>query len=205
MAGLVLVTAGCAREDGGKIIGRWRAERFEVMSLRLPIGPELTISRDKLVAGSELAVPIDAIEQDGDAITLNLPMHVGLSFQFVDDNRMYVDLPLVDRIYYRRVDGPAAQAAALPVHPSVPGPAAQAHPARQAPAASAVPAVTQADSYAVALDAARRGDDDTAVRMLHRAFQDGSARISEVHSRAEFDGLRDDVRFHALLARYSGQ
>ncbi|MGI4842313.1 MAG: TPR end-of-group domain-containing protein [Janthinobacterium lividum] len=202
LAGLVLATAGCAREDGSKIIGHWRAERFQVMSLKLPIGPELTISRDTLKAGSELTVPIEAITQDGDEITLDMPMHVGLSFQFVDDDRMYVDVPFIDRIYYRRVDRPAGLAA-RPAQPPAPASAPQTDVAEQAPAAGAAPAFSQPDSYALALDAARRGDQDTAVRMLHRAFQEGSARAAEVQSRSEFDGLRDDVRFQALLARHT--
>lgn len=202
LAGLVLAIAGCAREDGSKIIGHWRAERFQVMSLKLPIGPELTISRDTLKAGSELTVPIEAITQDGDEITLDMPMHVGLSFQFVDDDRMYVDVPFIDRIYYRRVDRPAG-AAARPAQPPAPASAPQSDVATQAPADGAAPAFSPPDSYAIALEAARRGDQDTAVRMLHRAFQEGSARAVEVQSRSEFDGLREDVRFQALLARHT--
>lgn len=202
LAGLVLAIAGCAREDGSKIIGHWRAERFQVMSLKLPIGPELTISRDTLKAGSELTVPIEAITQDGDEITLDMPMHVGLSFQFVDDDRMYVDVPFIDRIYYRRVDR-SAGAAARPAQPPAPASAPQSDVATQAPADGAAPAFSPPDSYAIALEAARRGDQDTAVRMLHRAFQEGSARAVEVQSRSEFDGLREDVRFQALLARHT--
>lgn len=202
LAGLVLANAGCAREDGSKIIGHWRAERFQVMSLKLPIGPELTISRDTLVAGTELKVPIEAITQDGDEITLDMPMHVGLSFKFMDNDRMYVDLPFIDRIYYRRVDGARIQAEALSAQPTAPVNVPQASPMRQASVTDAAPAATPTDSYAIALDAARRGDHDTAVRMLHHAFQDGSVRVTEVQSSSAFDGLRDDVRFQAPLARH---
>lgn len=204
---LAFVMAGCAREDGSRIIGHWRAERFEMMSLKVPIGPELTISRDTLVAGAEVAVPIAAISQDGSEITLDLPMSFGLTFNLVEDDRMYVDLPLVDRIYYRRVPQGtqpvlAPVAAAAPVPEPAPVVALKTAPvvANAAPISFPVSSV-----YANALEAVRHGDHDMAVRLLHRAFEEGGVRPAEVQAAPEWLALRDDVRFQVLVARYEGK
>lgn len=205
---LALLTAGCAREDGSKIIGQWRAERFQVMSLKVPIGPELSISRDTLKAGEEIAVPIGGISQAGSEITLDLPMSFGLTFHLEGDDRMYVDLPFVERIYYQRVPA-LAMAQAAPVVAAAP--VAVAHrPAPvvtpvAAPAPDPVPAPAAASVYASALGAARSGDHDAAVRLLHRAFEEKEVRPAEVQGAPEWVALRDDVRFQVLVARYGDQ
>jgi hypothetical protein len=203
---VVLACAGCTKEDGSKILGRWRAERFEVMSLKLPIGPELTISRDKLIAGEDLQLPIQAISQHGDEVTLDSG-NVGFSFYFVEPDRMYLKVPLIDRIYYRRV----AEGGPRDVKPEagrVASPAAAggaADPAlgvlRAAPAGTA----PGAEAYELAEASARRGDGDAAVRHLHQAFQDGFRDARRVKAAPEFALLRSDVRYQALLSRYDGQ
>lgn len=209
---LALLTTGCGREDGSKIIGQWRAERFQVMSLKVPIGPELTISRDMLKAGAEVAVPIGGISQDGSEITLDLPLYFGLTFNLVDDDRMYLDLPLVERIYYRRVPAQAQMQPAVTVtstavaHRPAPVPAlAPAPMTAPAPVALAVPVPVVASIYSSALAAARSGDHDAAVRLLHRAFEGEGIRSADVRAAPEWSALHDDVRFQALVARYSDQ
>lgn len=113
LAVLLLACAGCAKRDGARILGHWRAERLDVMSIKLPVGPELDISDKSLTMGGDAVLPIEAVTQeDDDTVTLELPMHVGLSFTFVGPDRMYIDLPFVDRIYYRRVPSPAVRAPA---------------------------------------------------------------------------------------------
>lgn len=200
---LALLMTGCAREDGSKIIGQWRAERFQVMSLKVPIGPELTISRDMIRAGADVAVPIDAISQDGSEITLDLPLYFGLTFNLVDDDRMYVDLPLIERIYYRRVSVPVAPIVAAAPHHSAPAPAPVPAPKPVAvPVPDPVSAPVAASVYSSALAAARSGDHDSAVRLLHRAFEEEGIRSADVQGASEWSALRDDVRFQVLVARY---
>ena len=100
---LGLALAGCAKEDGSRIVGKWRAERFEMMSFKLPVGPELEITRNELSTGSEVSIPISAITQVGDNVTLETTGSIGLTFHFVEPDRMYFELPVVGRVYYRRV------------------------------------------------------------------------------------------------------
>lgn len=218
-AGAVLALAlactlqGCAQEDGSRLLGHWRAERFEVMSLKLPVGPELRITRDKLAsAGGEIVLPIAGISEEDDEVTIDTDANIGLTFYFVEPDRMYVKLPLLERVYYRRV---TAQAAFPAAHTSAPAPAAGraqapvrlATPAPQvaAPVAVAAPVVPGELAFGRALAAARAGDDDSALRQLHQAFQDGFTGAAHVANALEFGRLRSDVRFQVLLARYTVQ
>jgi len=203
---------GCAREDGSRLLGRWRAERFEVMGLKLPIGPELNITRDQLSgAGGELVLPIAGITQDDDEVTVDTEANIGLTFYFVEADRMYVKLPLLERIYYRRV---AVQAGAPAAH--TPAAAAPAQPTQQpavtsaaapqlpvaAPAPLPAPDVPGEQAYGQALAALAAGDDDAALRHLHQAFEDGFKGAARVANAPEFRRLHDDVRFQVLLTRY---
>lgn len=197
---------GCAREDGSRLLGHWRAERFELMGLKLPIGPELNITRDQLSgAGGELALPIAGITQDDDEVTVDTEANIGLTFYFVEPDRMYVKLPLVERIYYRRVAAQAAAPQPAPVEP----PRAQARastaapqPRVAAPAPLPAPAVPGERAYGHALAALEAGDDDSALRYLHQAFEDGFKGAARVANAPEFGRLRGDIRFQVLLARY---
>lgn len=205
--------AGCAKEDGSRIIGHWRAERFELMGLKLPLGPELEISRTMLAAGETgVRMPLTGLSEDDDEVTLETEANIGLSFHFVEADRMYVEVPFVDRIYYRRVaavaqDVPAAApppvaapervaAAAIAPRPRV----AQPAPSQSAPS---VPASWSA-AYEAARSAARNGDDDAAVRQLYQAYHDGWRDSALAVAAPEFARLQADVRFQVLLARLKG-
>jgi hypothetical protein len=212
--GLVLV--GCAKEDGSRILGKWRAERFEVFSLKLPVGPELAITQDELSTASNVSIPINAIMQDGEEVTLETDSLIGMTFHFVEPDRMYFELPIIGRIYYQRVNGPAVAAAvvAAPEGAAAAAPVAVAsgQPARLveptvAPQ-SAPPANLEqayAEDYAQALALARQGDSAGAVRSLFDAFTHGFRDVSLLNKTPEFDSLKTDIRYQALLARYAGQ
>lgn len=207
--------AGCAREDGNRIIGKWRAERMEVMSLKLPLGPHIEITREALTAGPGIAIPIVGITQDGDEVTLETDALIGMTFRFVDADRIYFELPVVGRLYYLREPdqstGAASAAAPVPVaasNPVVasPAPAAPAPVARVAveasvPQAQAVEAVQDQD-VAHALVLLGQGDHDNAVRSLHTAFSQGFRDTALLARTPAFDVLKGDVRYQALLARY---
>ena len=64
--------------------------------------------------------------------------------------------------------------------------------------ASAHPAV----DYDLAVMAARGGDSDGAIDHLSDAFKLGFRQFAELDSSLDFDALRSDVRFQALVARY---
>jgi len=207
---LALMLSACAREDGSRILGTWRAERMEVMSFKLPVGPELRIGRDELRTGDDIRLPIAAITQDGDEVTLDTESMIGMTFYFVDADRMYLDLPLIGHIYYRRVDeslaGGTVNDSATARQPA-PAAVRQADPP---PQVSAVPppvrdtvAPAYSEDYRQALALLRERDRDGAVRSLNRAFGNGFRDTGLLARTPEFDVLKDDVRYQALLARYT--
>jgi len=184
--------AGCAKEDGSRIIGKWRAERMEVMSLKVPIGPHIEITREALTAGTGITIPIVDITQDGDKVTLETDALIGMTFHFVEADRIYFELPVVGRMYYLRDQDRTAGGAAVPA--STPGEA----PAPPAPAVEPV----QDQNVARALVLLGQGDHDNAVRSLHTAFSQGFRDTALLARTPEFDVLKEDVRYQALLARY---
>lgn len=207
---LALMLSACAREDGSRILGTWRAERMEVMSFKLPVGPELRIGPNELRTGDDIRLPIAAITQDGDEVTLDTESMIGMTFYFVDADRMYLDLPLIGHIYYRRVDeslaGGAVNDSATARQPA-PAAVRQADPP---PQVSALPppvrdtvAPAYSEDYQQALALLRERDRDGAVRSLNRAFSNGFRDTGLLARTPEFDVLKDDVRYQALLARYT--
>lgn len=120
LAFLVVFTlgvSGCAKEDGSKILGHWRAERIKLMSLNIAIGPEFVITKDELISlETDLHIPIESISQKGNEIVLNVPLGLGLSFYFDGPDRMYFDVPLAGKIYYqRKLDKTSSMEAAIPI------------------------------------------------------------------------------------------
>lgn len=200
--------SGCAKEDGSRIIGHWRAERFELMGLKLPLGPELEITRTMLAAGETgIQVPLTGLSEEDDEVTLETEANIGLSFHFVEADRMYVEIPLVDRIYYRRVMAEVASGARAPGAAAEPEPVVVAAITRQPPVAE--PALSNAPApwsaaYEAALSAARNGDDDAAVRQLYQAYHEGWRDRVLAVAAPEFARLQTDVRFQVLLGRLEG-
>ncbi|HRF11923.1 MAG TPA: hypothetical protein PLR37_07295 [Candidatus Accumulibacter phosphatis] len=104
-----IALASCSEEvgDGAKIQGHWRAERFKLQSLNLPIGPELVFTAHELhVLGADVQVPIFSFSEKGNEVVVEVPVGpagVGLSFYFEGQDRMYFDVPLGGKIYYQRL------------------------------------------------------------------------------------------------------
>lgn len=195
---LAVLLVGCSKQDGRVILGQWHAERFDVMGLKLPIGPDLTISPDTL-AVEEGGVPIRGIERDGDEVVLDIPGNIGLTFHMVDANRMYVQVPFIDRIYYRRVKPQGASAElASAGHRSTSGvPAARQPAAVAAPRAASAPAYMAV--YEAAVLAARQGENDVALRHLHEAVQQGFANTNRLQNETAFAELRADPRYQVIM------
>lgn len=178
---------GCAKQDGSAILGRWHAERLDLMGLKLPVGPDLMISADKL-STRDMEWPITAIEQKGDEIVLDTSGGIGLTFHVVDADRIYVQIPFLDKVYYRRVK--AAAPPALPVAPSEP---------RTVTPSVAAPAPAYAHAYSAAVQAARQGQRDAALRYLHQAAQQGFNGLALLESEAGFADLRSDPRYQVIV------
>jgi hypothetical protein len=233
----ILLAAGCSKVDGPSIIGHWRAERVQVASVQLPIGPDILIKENEISnPDTDTGIPIKAIERKDNEVVLDFAYGLGLSFYFDGPDRMYVKVPLAGRVYYRRVadaapgqtQTAATSAAVAPVRvaqsvvPAVAQPVVQSADYRtlvqQAEAAmrngeasQAETLLAQAGQYpsahpAVDFDqavlAAHSAQPDLAIEHLSDAFKRGFRQFDLLDSTREFDALKSDVRYQALVARY---
>lgn len=207
VAALVAVAA-CSRTEPQQLIGHWRAERQKVLSINLPIGPEFEVREHELVPlGAGVAIPISSLSSKDNEVTAELPAGIGLSFYFEGLDRMYVDVPLVGKLYYQRVKAPEALAAAAPAMTptparasSAPAAAASVPPTPAEPARQTAPQGTA--DYDIAILMMRQANPDAAVRSLGDAFAHGFRDFGKLEASVELAPLRADVRYQALLARY---
>lgn len=130
---LLAVLAACGKEDNTRILGHWRAERLQVQSISLPVGPEFVVTpRELTVAEGDIRIPISSIKSNDNAVTLEVPLGIGLSFYFETTDRIYFEMPLAGRVYYQRVKEipqparatPASQTTTVSVAPPVQAPVA---------------------------------------------------------------------------------
>jgi predicted secreted protein len=203
---LVIGLATCAKPDGSRILGHWRAEQLQIQSIGVPMGPDFVLNRHELTAvEGDLHIPITSLTEAGDTVTVEAPFGISLSFTFESADRMYFDLPLVGRIHYRRIhnEGPGAQSSALPALP--------AFPATAPLIASATPPSNTLIAYAAA-----RGSSSTSLRspapelsMLQRV-QVAELEIADSHFDAaehlllqarELDGDNPMVDYHLAILR----
>lgn len=230
---VVALTAGCSKEDDFSILGHWRAERVQVDSLQLPVGPDIEIKEHEVSnTDTGTSITLEGIESKGDEVVLDMPFGVGLSLYFDGPDLMYANMPLVGKIYYRRVRDDTVAAAPVPSASSVSS-APSAPPASAVPVATptkdrllmqqaeqamrdgsgeraeallvqalAYPSAHPAVDYDLAVLAARSADPDGAIDHLNEAFKRGFRQFSELDSSPDFDALHSDVRFQALVSRY---
>lgn len=149
----------CSKSDGSRILGHWRADRLQVQSISVPMGPEFVINRQELISlDGDIRIPISSISEEGDTVTLGGPLGLGLSFYFENADRMYFELPLLGRVTYQRIpEGAQPARANPPPAPSLPAPdrpVALAPPAPLAPLA-ALPAPAPAPAPAIVAPPAR--------------------------------------------------
>lgn len=231
----VLLATGCSRTDSSSILGHWRAERLQVASLQLPIGPDIVIKANEISSpDADTSIPVKAIEHKGDETVLDLAYGLGLSFYFDGPDRMYVKVPILGRVYYRRVVDsapvrPQAAVSSEPVASALGGrPVTAALPVsqpadswtlikqaeqamRDGPTNQAETLLTQAEQdpaahpvvdYDLAVIAARRDQTDLAIEHLSLAFKGGFRQFDLLDSTQDFEALKSDVRYQALVARY---
>ncbi|KDB06535.1 hypothetical protein LIG30_4090 [Burkholderia sp. lig30] len=100
----LVLAGGCSKQPGPSILGHWQAERMSVYSAKLPIGPDIVVSRDAMsLTDSGASLSISKIEAGGDEATVDFAHGIGVTFHFDGADRMYVQVPLIGRVYYRRV------------------------------------------------------------------------------------------------------
>lgn len=155
----------CSRNDGSRILGHWRADRLQVQSISLPMGPEFVISPRELTSlDEEIRIPISSISEEGNTVTLGAPLGVGLSFYFENADRMYFELPLLGRIFYQRIHdaAPPTPTPEKPVAAVPPAPLAALPPplppAQTPPPVVAQPAASQAAQGASTVDLIRQAE-----------------------------------------------
>ncbi|MEX3967394.1 hypothetical protein AB4Y42_35110 [Paraburkholderia sp. EG286B] len=245
------LAAGCSRSDDASVLGHWRAERMQVYSVKLPLGPDVVISKDSITSpGVDAKIPLDGIERKGDEAVLDTSYGMGISLYFASPDRVYLNVPIIGKVYYRRVDDSPvgttdvatataqhAVQAVVPAGPSVITPAARPAEVRQVSAAAPVASndtaqglMQQAEAalragegaqaekllseaqtspsahplvdYDLAVLAAERSDSDSAIDHLNQAFKHGYRQFATLDATPEFEALRRDVRYQALVARY---
>lgn len=242
-----IAATACSKHERPEILGHWRAERWQLYSVGLPVGPDIVIREHAISSpGASASIPLKGISRSDDSALLDLPYGVGVSFYFDGPDRMYLKVPLIGRVYYRRVaDGDAVVSAGTPAAtaaaPTAPGSAAAGAivPAAAGPSSGAADAGTPTDyrvllqraeaamrsgedgeaqrgleqaaaspfshpavDYDFAVLAARAGDTEAAISRLSDAFRQGFRQFDRVDSAREFDAMRTDVRFRALVDRY---
>jgi hypothetical protein len=226
------VTA-CGRNADPKIIeGHWVAESFRIQSLKLPIGPDLFISRDSFGLGSGLEpVELIGIEADGSEVTLKTKFGFDVVFYVENKDRMYFTVPFVgDRIYYRRANNTTTSVFSPMISGQGrenPAPVAKAEQETQSSKPSTVLAapvpldhsardaqdspsqVKNSDELSVseahyqqALASLRQGDEDESIRSLSAALISGFSDWRRIERERLFYPLRDDMRFQVLQARW---
>ena len=94
---LVLAIAGCSKPDPTIILGSWRAQSFQLESLKLPISPSFEVTRNELILKSPDGVlvqkiPLNAIRAEGKNIELEFKNGFGVSVEFIVESR--------DRIHF---------------------------------------------------------------------------------------------------------
>ena len=63
---LATLLTACGRDDGQRILGHWRADRLQVQSVSLPMGPEFVVTpRELMSAEGDIRIPISSIEAEG--------------------------------------------------------------------------------------------------------------------------------------------
>ncbi len=100
-----LILVSCAPRDASKLYGHWRAERYKLEGVRLPMGPDFHISQSELVSfDGHVRIPISSIDVDGPEYTINIPAGVGLAFKFEGDDRISFALPFTgDKVLFERI------------------------------------------------------------------------------------------------------
>lgn len=115
----VCLLMGCGQPSGDRILGHWRAERLQLQGLSVPMGPEFVVDQKELRSmDGDIRIPISSITVSGDAVTLDMPLGLGLRFQFDGADRIAFDMPLMGKVYYRRVSGSAQAERPVPLSPA---------------------------------------------------------------------------------------
>ncbi len=99
-----VLLAACSRQSDASLIGHWQAERVSFYSAKLPVGPDIVVKEDRISNSSTgIDLPIKNIERKGDEATVDFEYGLGVTFYFDGPDRLHISVPLIGKVYYRRV------------------------------------------------------------------------------------------------------
>lgn len=224
---ILLALAACGKSLETHVIeGHWVAENFRFYGLKLPIGPDLKIDAKSLRLSTDLEpIPLTAVELDGNEVTLQTSLGVGLVFNFENENRMYFSIPILgDRIYYQRqtaalvAQSDAQRALPTQIQPSQAAaytpsqtpsalnhsePASDTQYATSQPSTGATqPLLLSRTNYTRALDLVQQSRTDEAIRALSAALQNTEIQWNEIEAEVAFSQLTQDPRLEILKQRW---
>lgn len=221
---ILLALAACGKSLESRVVeGHWVAENFRFYGLKLPIGPDLQIDAKSLRLSTDLEpIPLTAVEVDGNEVTLQTSLGVGLVFNFENENRMYFSIPILgDRIYYQRQLTPSVgqsdvqqtsptkhrpnRADAQPQAPRALNHTEPTSPPLRAslqssPALAANP--TTSTNFTRALDLVQQSRIDEAIRALSSALQSTEIQWKAIEAEPAFAQLVQDPRLEVLKQRW---
>lgn len=224
---ILLALAACGKGLDSRVIeGHWVAENFRFYGLKLPIGPDLQIDAKSLRLSTDLEpIPLTAVEVDGNEVTLQTSLGVGLVFNFENENRMYFSIPILgDRIYYQRQLTPAVAQSDVQQRSSTKHRLNQADTPPQTPralnhigptslplAASLPPSSgltrhpTKFTNFTRALDLVQQGRTDEAIRALSSALENTETQWKDIEAEPAFALLIQDPRLEVLKLRWQSK
>ena len=113
---LVAGLAACSKRNEAQILGHWRANHLKIQSLSIPMGPDFIINKHELVSlDGAVRIPISSITVEDEVVTVSVPAGIGLSFHFEGADRMYFQLPFLDKVYFQRVSDTSASTSVKPI------------------------------------------------------------------------------------------
>ena len=227
---ILLALAACGKNLESRIVeGHWVAENFRFYGLKLPIGPDLQIDAKSLSLSTGLEpIPLNAVEVDGNEVTLQTSLGVGLVFNFENENRMYFTIPILgDRIYYLRQLTPSviqrdvqqesptkrqpsqaevATSNQTPRALSRPEPTLHTEHTASLATSPYLPATQPQPSYLThALDLVQKNRVNEAIRALSAALQNTEIQWKEIEAEPAFSQLIEDPRLEVLRQRWQSK
>ncbi len=99
---VICILAACSKPDPSLILGQWKADSFAFDSLKVPIAPNIEITRNQLILKTPDGTPIQvlalaAIRADRDNIELEIEDALGVSlvFSIESPNRIHFQVPFI--------------------------------------------------------------------------------------------------------------
>lgn len=94
--------SGCSRPDPTVILGKWKAENYPFEGLKIPLAPNIEVTRNDLLLVNPDGVPfqrfpLSAIKAEGHEIDLELSGFAGIALAFKVENseRIHFRVPII--------------------------------------------------------------------------------------------------------------